>query len=242
MIDTHCHLLPDLDDGPRSEGEALELARGLAGSGVTFVLCTPHYSRRFPTDHDEAVGRARSLEAALAREEPSIDTGLAAEVSPQLAISADPDELLARGISRRFLLVELLPDTAAVSLATIGTRLAELDLLPIFAHPERCRALRRHPRALDEARAAGALVQVVATSLVGRWGTGIAEAAWRLVDTGRADLIASDAHRPGHGSDLREAAELVFDRLGEIPRRELTVTRPGLALQGIHPEEANRVR
>jgi protein-tyrosine phosphatase len=242
MIDTHCHLLPELDDGPGSEDEAVQLARGLVASGITFALCTPHYSRRFPTEQVDVLERHQALAEALEQEEVGLEVGVAAEVSPELAISADPDELLARSVCQRFLIVELLPDTPAVALATIVVRVGELGLLPVFAHPERCRALRSRHGPIDEARSEGALTQVVATSLIGRWGDDIAGAAWRLVDTGRADLIASDAHHPGHRSMLLDAAELVENRLGGNMRRELTESRPGLAVRGIHPRESDPAR
>ena len=43
MIDIHCHILPDLDDGAASLEEALEMARIAAGSGVTDIIATPHF-------------------------------------------------------------------------------------------------------------------------------------------------------------------------------------------------------
>lgn len=40
MIDTHCHLLPGLDDGPREREESLLLAERLESVGVRRVVCT----------------------------------------------------------------------------------------------------------------------------------------------------------------------------------------------------------
>ncbi len=240
MIDTHCHLLPRLDDGPATERAALALASALAKSGVTLVVCTPHYSSRHPTDHADALRREATLVRLLEVEGVRLEIALAAEVSPERVVATDLGQLQPRSIAGRFLLVELLPDTPAVSLATISDRLADAGLVPVFAHPERCRALGRSFAALDEARNAGALVQVVATSLVGRWGDEIEAVAWRLVDTGRADVIASDAHHRGHGPAFAQAAALVSDRLGESVRRELTERRPGLIVAGVHPDEERR--
>ena len=236
MIDTHCHLLPGLDDGPSSDEGAAALAARLVESGVSLVLCTPHYSSRYPTDQGEAMSRESAFLRRLERDGVDLELTLAAEVSPERAVAAVDEELITRSIGGNFLLVELLPDTAAVTLATICERLAALDLLPIFAHPERCRALARSFDPLDEARRQGALVQVVARSLLGRWGAEIRTVAWRLVDTGRADLLASDAHHRGQGGALLRAAELVAERLGDAVRSELTVRRPGLVLSGVHPE------
>jgi len=242
MIDTHCHLLPGLDDGPSSEAEAIRLAAGLAENGVTFVLCTPHYSRRFTTDHAQALEREAALGTELEGRGIGLRTTVAAEVSPERAVSAESEQLLARSIASRFLLVELLPDTSPVSLGTICDRLERLGLLPIFAHPERCRALRRGHEALDEARDRGALVQVVASSLGGRWGDEVAASAWHLVESGRADLLGSDAHHRRHRGALLNAAELVSRHVGDRARWELTENRPRLALAGVHPSEAASAR
>jgi protein-tyrosine phosphatase len=97
----------------------------------------------------------------------------------------------------------------------------------VFAHPERCRAVRSQPHILDAARAAGALVQLVAPSLAGSWGQDTATAALQLLDSGRVDLLASDAHRARHASQrLARALELTFARLGTDAARTLTETNP----------------
>ena len=41
MIDTHCHLLPRIDDGPKTTTDAVRLARRLRDEGITSVVCTP---------------------------------------------------------------------------------------------------------------------------------------------------------------------------------------------------------
>jgi protein-tyrosine phosphatase len=235
VIDTHCHLLPSLDDGPGDEQGAVELARQLVEAGVRFVLCTPHWSRLFPTTAGAARERLVALRSALFAAEIPLQLALAAEVSPATAVSAPGEELAARSVGG-FLLVELEPDTPALFLQTLVERLDEEALRPIFAHPERCRAAREQPRLLDEVRSAGALVQVVAPSLTGSWGGQVEAAAWRLLDRGQVDLLGSDAHRARRrGPHLVRAAPLVAERLGEDVLRELTERGParvvGLSLE-----------
>jgi len=233
MIDTHCHLLPLLDDGPKSEGEAVELARQLVGAGVTAVVCTPHFSRRYATSHELAGDRLLELEVLLFDAAISISLSLAAEISPAFAVSSPPDELLARSIGGRFLLVELEPATPAAFLDTALDELGELGLRPVFAHPERCRALREQPRLLDEARAGGAVFQVVAPSLTGRWGEDVALAAWRLLDGGVVDLLGSDSHRARSAAHLERAAVLIEQRHGHDLLEELSERRPAQVVGGI---------
>jgi protein-tyrosine phosphatase len=231
VIDTHCHLLPALDDGPPHQAEAVRLARELSAQGVRRVLCTPHYSRLFPTSHAEAQDRLRTFEPVLRHAGIELELSLAAEIGPAYAVSAPLEELLARTVDGRFAVIELLGDTSPASLVAIGERFAPAGVKLVLAHPERCRAVQRHLGVLDPFRADGALLQVVAPSLLGRWGPEVEAAAWHLVDTGRADLLGSDAHstrrRRPHLSEVRD---LIAERLGDGVLSELTERRPRLLL------------
>ena len=240
MIDTHCHLLPALDDGPRNEADAVELARALAAQGVTRVLCTPHYSNLFPTRHTDALERLRALRTTLRSQGLELDLSLAAEIGPGFAAAAPLEEVLARTVDRRFALVEVLGDTSPSALLAIRDRLDSAGIQLVLGHPERCRAVQRRLGVLDGLRADGVLVQVVAPSLLGRWGTEAETTAWHLVDTGRADLLGSDAHstrrRRPH---LAEACELIAARLGDGVVTELTERKPRLVLDGTDVETAD---
>lgn len=229
MIDTHCHLLPGLDDGPRAVGDSVEMGRALAAAGVTAVACTPHFSGRFPTPVDDGRAALEELRAALAAESVELEMVLGAELSPAVALDAPDRELIDRTIGDGSLLVELESDTPVAAVDLVIARLDDLGLRAVFAHPERCRAVRSRPRTLDAARSAGALVQVVARSL-GRPTRAVAVAAWDLLDAGRVDLIASDAHRAADGATLVTALEEVRRRYGGDALATLTDSAPARVL------------
>jgi protein-tyrosine phosphatase len=131
----------------------------------------------------------------------------------------------------RRVLVEVNRDTPAGFLELLLDRLGELELRLVLAHPERCPALHSQPHLIDHARSRGTLVQVVAPSLVGRWGETAAQAAWRLLESGRVDILASDAHRPSHSRfSLRQALPVLAQRLGATRLRMLTEDCPAAAL------------
>ncbi|MGO2267581.1 MAG: CpsB/CapC family capsule biosynthesis tyrosine phosphatase [Vagococcus salmoninarum] len=44
MIDLHCHILPQLDDGPDTLIESLMMAKEAAAQGISRILCTPHHN------------------------------------------------------------------------------------------------------------------------------------------------------------------------------------------------------
>lgn len=231
MIDTHCHLLAGVDDGPRTEAESLRLARKLVADGVTTVLCTPHFSDQFATPVLAARQSYERLRRELAHVGIELETQLAAELSVVRALNTPYARLGVRSFGGRYLLVELVRDTPRESVQEVCARLGSFDLVPVLAHPERCAAIQSHPELLDEAKTAGALVQVVAPSLSGRWGDDVWAVAWRLVETGVADLVASDAHRVSANSpQLAAVADLIESRCGVERRRELTELVPGRLL------------
>ena len=43
MVDIHCHILHQYDDGSASLSESLEMARMAAETGVTQMVVTPHF-------------------------------------------------------------------------------------------------------------------------------------------------------------------------------------------------------
>lgn len=238
MIDSHCHLLPALDDGPTDLYQSMALAHQLIETGIHTVICTPHYSRRFRTDHDTAVGRLVQVRDALAAAEMQLELHLAAELASATALEVPQDELPRWAFGGNQLLVELESDTPAGFVNLCLERLCPLGYVPVFAHPERCRAVRLQPRVLDSARANGARVQVVAPSLVGKWGRDAKGAAWQLIESGRADILASDSHHARQGGlHIATALKLVADRFGSEALQSLTEQVPGELIAGSQSSE-----
>jgi protein-tyrosine phosphatase len=239
MIDTHCHLLHDLDDGPTTVTDAVRLARSLVASGVEAAVCTPHYSRRYPTSHEVASERLRELSAALDSCEVSLELHLAAEVSSAFTLAEPLTELRRRSVAGGFIITEVQPNTPGSFFDAVLSRLEQAELTPVFAHPERCRAVRRRPALLVAAREAGALVQVVAPSVSGSWGPEIEAFAWTLLEEGQVDLLGSDAHgRKRPAADLQHALVLVGSRLGADFLSEICTKAPSIVLGGVHPRRS----
>ena len=69
MVDIHCHILHNYDDGASSLDESLEMARMAAQTGVTDIVVTPHFEgrasslRRLPilVEHFEELTQAIAL-------------------------------------------------------------------------------------------------------------------------------------------------------------------------------------
>src|SRR3954468_14365315 len=236
----HFHLLPGVDDGPRDMGDTLELARLAIADGTRTITTTPHVRDAILA---EIPGRVADVRAALRDDGIALTVHTGAELAhtdlPRLS-DADLDAIAqgpagrprsdadlgasAQGRpARRWVLLEA--PLAGGDVDGLRAGLAEVrerGFGVLLAHPERCAELMQADGVLDAELARGARAQVNATSLLGRHGDDARAWALDLVRSGRAHVLASDAHRPARG-----------------PVRPPAVAE--LASQGVDPARAERL-
>jgi len=194
VIDLHCHILAGLDDGPGDLEASVAMARAHAAAGVRCVVATPHVTRSMPNDAPGIAGAVARLERALAAEDVALRIRPGAEIGLDRALELDDAGLdglaLAGGPWK---LVEA-PLREREGVAADFRRLQHRGHRLLIAHPERCPAFQRDPAALSGLVAAGALVQVTAGALVGRFGEPVRRVARDFVHGGLVGVVASDAH------------------------------------------------
>ena len=52
FTDIHCHCLCDIDDGPETLSDSLDLCKALVDDGITSVIATPHQLGRYGEFND----------------------------------------------------------------------------------------------------------------------------------------------------------------------------------------------
>jgi protein-tyrosine phosphatase len=207
----HFHLLPDVDDGPVDLDGAIELARLAVADGTSIVTATPHVRDLLAAGIlDEIPERVREVQAALDAAGVPLEVRTGAELAHDDVPELDDRRLdaIAQGPpGRRWVLIEapLFGDAAGFLDATAELRARGFGTL--IGHPERCTELMRDDGAVARERAAGALLQVNASSLTGFHGQTSQAYGLDLVRTGQADVIASDAHGVSRPPRLREALD-----------------------------------
>jgi protein-tyrosine phosphatase len=221
FVDLHTHVVPSGDDGAVSVEEGLCLCRQMAAEGTSVVFATPH---AHPADawHPITPERIELAQTSCAQMKPrcaefGVDLRLGWELSATGALVGDLGEYVLEGT--RGVLLELPgpwfsfeDEVAATREQAAAIRAAGFEV--VLAHPERSPGIQRRPELLLDLVDEGALVCFNADSFLGRHELGCEECAWRLLDLGLGDFVASDAHRPNRPSRLRQAVDAIAARYG----------------------------
>jgi protein-tyrosine phosphatase len=103
--------------------------------------------------------------------------------------------------------------------------------IPILTHPERLTWIENAYELICELDEAGLAVQLTAGSVTGAFGERAQRWSQRMLDEGRVDIIASDAHDPRRRPPvLSRAREMIAGRYGEEAAARMTLHNPGLII------------
>jgi protein-tyrosine phosphatase len=241
MIDIHHHLLPGLDDGARDLDTSLAMVEMAIADGITHIVSTPHASHRyfFDPEHNAALF-AELQDAITSRFGDVITLGLGCDFHLMFDNIEDaqrhPTRYTING--HGYLLVEF-PDSAiAPNTAQTFYQLSLSGMTPIITHPERNPILSRQPERMFDWLKAGALIQVTASSLTGRFGPAAEQAALWLLDHQWVHFLATDAHNTQSRPPLlRPAFDFVAEHYDPATAQRLCLTNPRAAFYG-EPLEA----
>lgn len=224
MIDVHCHLLPNIDDGSKSVEQSVSVLRQFAVQGVTDVILTPHVrSSTLGPDGDAAVARReRAFQAlrAAAPQAPRLSLGFEIMLDQPLPTLAIGDRRFSLAGSRYYL-VEFPLSVVPHFAATVLHQMSRAGAIPLVAHPERYDAC--SPATVAEWREAGARIQVDATTLTRPTTRG--ERARALLAGGAVDLLAADNH--GDRRSLLTAARYLEPYASQATVLQLVQDNPG---------------
>jgi protein-tyrosine phosphatase len=233
VIDIHCHLLPEVDDGPKSWDVAVEMCRIAAEDGITHSVATPHANDRYAYDR-------AYLASVLAQLQEKVGASLRLSLGCDFHLSYENLERVleqphAYTIGEtNYLLVELSDFSVPIQISDCFFRLGDRGLTPILTHPERNPILQQNPQRLLEFVEQGCLMQVTASALTGSWGERPEIIARWLLDRAAVHILATDAHdakrRVPILSHARDRAEQI---VGAEYAEALVQGNPGAIVSGL---------
>lgn len=204
LVDIHNHLVPAVDDGAKHIEAVLDSIERFTRVGVRRVITTPHIQASLTLDParlDErlsVVTEAFDTAATAIREHfPEVEYCRGHEVLVDVP-EADFSDARIRMAGTSFVLVEWPRLHVPPGTPRVLSWIRDQGYRPIVAHPERYTGMAQAPVLAERWREAGAFLQVNYGSLVGRYGQDARAVAFRLLEAGMVDYLASDFH--GHPS------------------------------------------
>lgn len=209
MIDLHCHILPDIDDGAENMDISLEMCDIAINNGINHVVATPHVNAMCNVDEFLYYRNRKINELQHELKE----KGLELNIYPGAEVYVNDDIFYASGLEKltinnsRYLLIEF--DFKGVPIRKIVSYLNEIinrDLVPIIAHPERYEFFQFDYDAINLLAKNGVIFQLNAASLASLDGPREFELAYAMAYNGVASFIGTDAH----------SSEYRLNNLGEM--------------------------
>lgn len=213
MIDMHCHILPEIDDGAQSRKMSLQMCRMAAQSGVTDIIATPHMMDLYAGDefHEKVAVRMAVMQQLLAQNDIPITLHKGAEVYSSEDILYSPDLRPYTLAGSRYLLFEFDFGSATLDyVKEVVSVILSQDLVPVLAHPERYRFTLSDYENINKLADCGVLFQCNLGSLTGELGKKEAILAREMVNAGAVSFLATDAHRVGYrNTDINGMVESI---------------------------------
>lgn len=197
MIDLHCHILPDVDDGPKNWQMSIEMAKLAVDEGITHILATPHHmNRQWMNPKHSVFTLINELQDRLDAEEIplTIFPGQEVRLHGEILANIQNDEICFVDELNQYVLIEFPTATVPEYANRLFYDMQSAGVTPVIVHPERNHAILKDPNILYEFVNRGILAQVTAASFVGKFGKEIEKLSTQLIEGNLVHFIASDAH------------------------------------------------
>ncbi|MFC1823330.1 tyrosine-protein phosphatase [Thermodesulfobacteriota bacterium] len=199
LIDLHCHILPEIDDGAKSLKESLAMAQQAVDDGIHTIVATPH---TLDGSYQNTAPEVRLKVTELQRSFQENEIPLTLCVGADVHLCADLLEQIRAGEvstindTGKYILLEIPHQTVPARVKDEIFALKLNGITPIISHPERHPIIQHDLRVLSELVNMGALCQITAMSITGEFGEIAKVSAEKMLKRQLVHIIASDAHSP----------------------------------------------
>lgn len=237
MIDIHCHLLPEIDDGPQSMAEALILVNFAIKNGIKKVVVTPHiHPGRYENDLLTIQEKFNDFKDMLKHRGFGLELGMAAEVRvcPEILPMLMQDRIPFLGVYQdyKIILLEFPHSHIPPGSDKLVKHLLNKGIKPMIAHPERNKDVMNDLTKISPFVDMGCLLQITAGSIAGKFGETCYESAKEMLIRNWVTVIASDGHNELHRPpDLLQGYKAAKLIMGADKAHELVNDTPLLIVQ-----------
>ncbi|MEB4860638.1 tyrosine-protein phosphatase [Priestia megaterium] len=218
MIDLHCHILHGIDDGAKIMEDSLKMAKQAVSEGIDTIVATPHHQNgKYINEKNDIVPRVSALNDYLLQENVplTILPGQEVRIYGELIGDYRDGKILTLNQTNKYIFIELPSSQVPRFTEQLLYDIQIEGLIPIIVHPERNSCLIENPNILYNLVNTGAMTQITASSLTGRFGNKIKKFSWDLINANLTHMVASDAHNlSGRNFHMQEACEWIASEFG----------------------------
>ncbi|MFD6506074.1 tyrosine-protein phosphatase [Bacillus sp. NPDC060175] len=247
MIDLHCHILPGIDDGAQTVTDSLAMAQKAVQEGIHTIVATPHHQNgKYKNERTSIIHQVKQLNDELQQNEIPLKIlpGQEVRLYGDLLEDYEASKIVTLNETNKYILIEFPSNHVPRYAEQLLYELRVKGMIPIIVHPERNAELIERPDKLYNLVSKGALTQVTAGSLLGKFGKKIKKFSLQLVEHNLTHMIASDAHNTtSRGFHLAESYELIGKEFGMNVLSDLK-ENPYLLISGkaIYKEDPEQIR
>ncbi|HET7360878.1 MAG TPA: CpsB/CapC family capsule biosynthesis tyrosine phosphatase [Salinimicrobium sp.] len=219
-IDIHNHILPGIDDGAANVEDSVALIKKYRELGITHFIATPHVMNDYyPNTRKNIKSAFDALQKKLSAEglnETMLRYAAEYMMDQPFLDNLKKEKLLP--LFKNYVLVEMSYFQPPINLNEILFELQTKNYKPVLAHPERYGFYHsRNLKKYEDLKTRGCHFQLNILSLIGHYGKGIQEIAFRLLDKDMIDFVGTDTHQMRHLEKLSEA---------KIPKSRMEQLKP----------------
>jgi len=217
MVDLHSHILPQFDDGAKSEEETLKMGKIAMEEGISKIIATPHYIYGdFTPSKEELLEKVNWINNLFIKEEVDIEVlpGNEIYLTPEVPKLLQDGKVLSLN-NGPYVLIEFPMADIPIYAEEILYEVRLLGYKPVIAHPERYGKIIENPNILKDLIEQGNYVQVNSESVTGKLGGKVQATVEILLKHNMVHFIGTDAHScGGRPPKVKNALEVIKEWIG----------------------------
>lgn len=196
MIDIHCHILPNVDDGAENMHDAITMAMIAKEEGINKIIATPHYHPEFKYPRGQELDKIyEDFKKELKENKIDIEIYMGNEIYFTYNIIEKISDLDYYCLNNsKYILVEFPPTNFPLNLCNIVYELKQKGFTPVLAHVERYIKIHEDPEIIYDCIKCGAIIQINSSSLIGKQGKELQKLCNLLISRNMVHLVSTDAH------------------------------------------------
>ena len=234
MIDIHCHILPNVDDGSESLEESIEMAKIAESEGITKIVNTSHCHFDFKYKKgNELKLELEKFNQVLKEENINIEVLLGNELYYTSDLIERFDELDFFSMNNsKYILMEFSPINFPKNIEDVIYEIKIRGYIPIIAHAERYKQVQEDVNIVLDCIKEGALIQVNASSILGKNGEKAEDTSKKLLDNNMVHFVATDAHSSNRRRPLiKDSYNYILRNYGKEVSEKLFIENPTAVIE-----------